>query len=186
MAQALVNRMHQMSLRLAQILDPKRPRRTGLWKPVLAFTAGMLALVLGAAPSMPKLVAFQAQPGQSPAQPTQTAQRVLNAAEQPADSGMVRPVAERVAQSPRPEAEPRVISAVFHPFSAAAVPLQLKARSRRRPGVMRANARREQHPIQGSIIILRTTQYDGSGSGVWTLCIWRPGDKDPTIFVGSI
>lgn len=186
LAQALVNRMHQMSLRLAQILDPKRPRRTGLWKPVLAFTAGMLALVLGAAPSMPKLVAFQVQPSQSPAQPTQTAQRVLNAAEQPADSGMVRPVAERVAQSPRPEAEPRVISAVFHPFSAAAVPLQLKARSRRRPGVMRANARREQHPIQGSIIILRTTQHDGSGSGVWTLCIWRPGDKDPTIFVGSI
>src|SRR5207302_997713 len=42
LAQALVNRMHQMSLRVAQILDPKRPRRSGLWKPVLGFTAGML------------------------------------------------------------------------------------------------------------------------------------------------
>jgi len=186
LAQALVNRMHQISLRVAQILDPKRPHRTGLWRPVLGFTAGMLALVLGAAPYMPKLVAFRARPSQSAALPTQTAQRALNAAEQPAHSGMVRPVAERVTQNPRHDPEPRAISAVFHPRSAAAGPLPLKARSPRRPGLMLASAPREEHPIQGTIVILRTAQYDASGSGVWTLCIWRAGYKNPTIFVGLI
>ena len=60
MAQTLVSRMRDMSLRVAQILDTERPSRTGLWKPALGLSAGMLALVLGAAPYTPPLVAFQA------------------------------------------------------------------------------------------------------------------------------
>src|SRR5580698_7196966 len=50
LAQALVSRMRDMSLRVAQILDSKQPSRTGLWKPVLGLSAAMLALVLGATP----------------------------------------------------------------------------------------------------------------------------------------
>src|SRR5260370_738296 len=61
LAQALVSRMRHMSLRVTQILDAKRPSRTGLWQPVLGVTAGMLALVFTAAPYAPRFVAFQDQ-----------------------------------------------------------------------------------------------------------------------------
>lgn len=50
LVQALVSRMRQMSMRVAQILDGKRSRRTGLWAPVLAVNTILVALVYGAAP----------------------------------------------------------------------------------------------------------------------------------------
>ena len=65
LVQALVSRMRQMSMRVAQILDAKRPRRTGLWKPVLGVSTVLLAVVFGVAPYVPQLVAFRNQPGRS-------------------------------------------------------------------------------------------------------------------------
>lgn len=177
LAQALVSRMHQLSLRVAQILDAKRPRPTGLWKPVMGLSAGMLMLVLAAAPYMPHVVAFRDQPSQSPAPQLQTEQRALNAAHQPADA-TIHPVAERVAPQPRLAPHPRAISAVFHPC-ADVTPLQLKATPPRQRVVMSASTSQEAIPIQETIFILRTTQYDSSGSGFWTLCIWRVGGNNP-------
>ncbi|HET6179909.1 MAG TPA: M56 family metallopeptidase [Candidatus Sulfotelmatobacter sp.] len=175
LAQALVSRMHQMSLRVAQILDAKRPSRTGLWKPVLGLSAAMLALVLGAAPYTPQVVAFQAQPIQTP---TQTAQRVQSAEYQPQDAATIRNTATEPAvlqQSVAPQA--RAISAAFHPRTTTA-PLRLKVSSRRQP-VVRTSLSQEQLPIQETIFILRTTQYDSFGSGIWTLCVWRVGGTNP-------
>jgi hypothetical protein len=179
LAQALVSRMHQMSLRVAQILDAKRPSRTGLWKPVLGLNAGMLALVLCVAPHMPRVVAFQTQPSRSPTQHMQAAQRAVNAEAQPgvADVPMSRSVAERVAQRPRLAPQARAIPAAFNPRTAV-VPPQLEAMSPRKPVERFAKAAQEELPIQETIVILQTTQYDDSGSGVWTLCIWRVGGKN--------
>ena len=59
LAQALVTRMHQMSLRVAQILDAERPRHSGFWKPVLRLSTGLLLLVFGTAPYVPQFVAVQ-------------------------------------------------------------------------------------------------------------------------------
>ena len=59
MAQTLVSRMRDMSLRVAQILwNTERPAAPGFGSQ-LGLSAGMLALVLGAAPYTPPLVAFQ-------------------------------------------------------------------------------------------------------------------------------
>ena len=38
---------------------------------------------------------------------------------------------------------------------------------------MRAKAAQKELPSQETFVILQTAQYDSSGSGVWTLCIWR-------------
>ena len=78
LAQALVSRMHQMSLRVAQILDAKRPNRTGLSKPVMVLSATIVAAVLAAAPFMPKFVAFQTQSNPSPMPQIQVAQQMMN------------------------------------------------------------------------------------------------------------
>ena len=89
LAQALVSRMRHMSLRVAQILDAKRPFRTGLWKPVLGLSAGLLALVFGAAPYVPRFVAFQTQPSRSQTQHIQATQQATNAEAQPGAAGAV-------------------------------------------------------------------------------------------------
>src|SRR5208282_5469127 len=80
--------------------------------------------------------------------------------------------------SPRlnPVPQPRVIPAAYHP-RAAVLPLRLKATSREsspgKPMVTRASAQPKDLPGQETFVVVETTQYDSSGSGVWTLCIWR-------------
>jgi hypothetical protein len=197
LAQALVSRMHQMSLRVAQILDTKRPGRTGIWKPVLGLSAGMLALVFGAAPYMPRFVAFQARPDQAQPLRVRTAQAEGNLE---VKSGLAavavsRPVGASDAQLPNSAPRDRVIQAAFHPRTGAA-PLRLKTTSPRRPAVVRKVAFEQQLPVQETILILQTTAYDASGasgSAVWTLCIWRVGGKnlaerqlESAVVVGSI
>ena len=180
LAQALVSRMRDMSLRVAQILDTKRPSRTGLWKPALGLSTIMLALVLGVAPYAPRLVAFQTQPKQRQTQHIQATQQAADAELQPegADAAMSRTVAALDPQRSNPAPRPNAIPAVFN-LRTTVAPLQLKATSRRKPAVMRARATQEQLPIQETFVILQTAQYDASGAGVWTLCIWRIGGGNP-------
>ena len=192
LAQALVSRMHQMSLRVAQILDTERPTHTGRWRPVLGLSAGMLVLVLGATPYVPQVVAFRAQPNQSSTPLMQAARPSLNTAAHPSEGAMIRTVAEGVEPRARFVSQARAIPAAFHP-STTVIPLKLKARSPRQPAVVRTRASQEGLPVQETIVILRTTQYNASGSGVWTLCIWRVGGNSPAqsrlesaIFVSSI
>ena len=174
LAQALVSRMRDMSLRVAHILDEKQPSRTGLWKPVLGLSAAILALVLGATPYAPRLVAFETQPKPWQAQHIQAAQQASAAGLQPeaADAAISRTAARPDPQPSSLVPRPGAIAAVLKPRTAV-VPLQLKATSARKPVVMRVRATREQLPIQETVFILQTVQYDASGAGVWTLCVWR-------------
>ena len=176
LAQALVSRMRDMSLRVAQILDTERPSRTGLWKPVLGLSTGLLALVVGAAaPYAPPLVAFQTQPKQRQTQHIQSQQQAtdVEAWRGAADAAMSRTVAAHDAQRSNPVPQPGSIPAVFD-LRTPVVPLQLRA-STRTPVVMRARSTQEQLPIQETFVILQTAQYDASGAAVWTLCVWRIG-----------
>jgi beta-lactamase regulating signal transducer with metallopeptidase domain len=174
MGQTLVSRMRDMSLRIAQILDTERPSRTGLWKPALGLSAGMLALVLGAAPYTPPLVAFQTQPKQIQTQHIRAEQQATDVEARPGAADVSRTVAASDAQRSNPAPQPRAIPAVFD-LHTPVVPLQLKATSPRRPVVMRARSTQEQLPIQETFVILQTAQYDASGAAVWTLCVWRIG-----------
>lgn len=175
LAQALVSRMRDMSLRVAQILDRKRPNHTALWKPILGLSAGMLVLVFGAAPYAPRFVAFQTQPSQSQTRQIHATQQATNAA-QPvaAEAASSRTEAARVVRQSSLVPQPRAIRAAFNPRAAMA-PRQLAAASPSQPVIMRAKATQEELPIQETFVILQTAQYDDSGSGIWTLCIWRVG-----------
>ncbi len=174
LAQALVSRMRDMSLRVAEILDAKRPRRTALWKPILGLSAGMLALVFGAAPYAPQFVAFQTQPSQSQTWQIHATQQATKAEAQAiaSDAASSRPVAARVSRRSSLAPQPRAISAAFNP-RAATVPLRLAAAPPSRPVIMRAKATKEELPIQETFVILQTAQYDASGVVVGILCVWR-------------
>jgi beta-lactamase regulating signal transducer with metallopeptidase domain len=181
LVQTLGSRMRDMSLRVAQILDTKRPSRTGLGKPVLGLSAGLLVLVFGAAHYAPRWVAFQTQPQQRQTQHIHAIQQATDAELQPAAeaAGATRSRTAAALDSQRSSLapQPRVIPAVFNPRPAVVTP-HLKATSPRKPVVLRARATPEHLPIQETFVILRTIQYDASGARVWTLCIWTVGGEN--------
>ncbi len=161
LAQSLVSRVCQMSLRVAHILDARRPNRKGLGMPFLGVSAGLLALVLGAVPYTPRVVAFQSQSSFRQAQQIQLAQQA--------------------AKNEAPDVAPRVetaraIPAAFHPRTAVA-PLQLKATTPRKPLLRRARAAQTEIPMHETLVILQTSGYDASGFQVWTLCVWKVGGE---------
>ena len=179
LVQTLGSRMRDMSLRVAQILDTRRPSHTRIGKPVLGLSAGLLALVFGAAHYAPRLVEFQTQPQHWRALPVQAIQQATDAEMQPKAAGATRSRSAAALDSQRSSLapQPRVIPAVFNPRTAVVTP-HLKATSPPKPVVMRARATPEHPPIQETFVILRTTRYDASGAEVWTLCIWRVGGED--------
>jgi beta-lactamase regulating signal transducer with metallopeptidase domain len=187
LAQALVSRMHQMSQRVTHILDAKRPSHTGLWKPVLGFSAGIIALVFGAAPYMPRFVAVETQPAATPAhsqtQFAETRQRV--ATREPSVVAAAMHESVPVATVPPSSAQqPRAIPAVFNPRSIL-VKRRLTAGSMHKATPRQVNAVQasdvdadavpSEIPVRATFMILRTTQVDASGARVWTLCVWRVG-----------
>jgi beta-lactamase regulating signal transducer with metallopeptidase domain len=182
LAQALVSRMHQMSLRVAQILDAKRPRETGLWKPVFGLSAGLLALVLGAAPYMPRLVAFESPSNQPRLEASAKVKSLEGKRGQPE---VVRAAVDRMIARPVRQGQnvgvrqPQAIAATFHPRTKA-MP-SLRAEIPQKPLIMRPSVASEQPPVQ-TIFILRSTSYDaagGSSPAIWTLCIWKVDGKNP-------
>jgi bla regulator protein blaR1 len=180
LAQSLVSRMCQMSLRVAHILDARRPDRKGLWAPVLGVSAVLLALVLGAVAYAPRVVAFQSQEsvGQTPQlQPVQQAAN-YEAPEGAIDAASSRSVASNVVQPSR-IAHVKAIPAGFHP-RAVVVPLRLKETPPRAALVMRAQTAQKDLGVQETFVILETTRYDASGAGIWTLCVWKiEGENHP-------
>ena len=62
MAQAIVHRAREASLRLAQILDKNRPAATGVSKPALGLVGTFAVLCVAMVPQTPELVAFDRHP----------------------------------------------------------------------------------------------------------------------------
>jgi beta-lactamase regulating signal transducer with metallopeptidase domain len=58
MAQAVVSRAREASLRLAQILDANRPKATRVWTPALSLVSAFSLVCLVALPHAPQFVAF--------------------------------------------------------------------------------------------------------------------------------
>jgi beta-lactamase regulating signal transducer with metallopeptidase domain len=170
LAQALLSRMNQMSRRVTQILDAKRPKTIGVAKPALALSAALLVLALCASPSMPGIVTFNASQNQTSANAGKLAVNRTNLGE--ATGGSLSSHASHA----------QVIPASFNPAMfnprAAIVRRQLKGTSARKPAVLLAKTKtaQENRFARETFVILQTTEYDPAGSAVWTLCVWRVGN----------
>lgn len=189
LVQALLSRTRQMSQRVARILDAKQPHRTGLWKPVLvvnvvsAASAGLLALAFGVAPYVPHFVAFQSQPSHSQLTLTQAKTRAATQATKQATknapqsaviaSEELHPAVASLPTRRLPlSSQPIAIPAAFNQRTVV-LPMRPKATQPTRPVVIHAKAVRKELPRQATFVVLQTTQYDSSGSAVWTLSIWK-------------
>jgi len=175
LAQSLLSRVCQMSLRVAHILDAKRPSRNSLWKPVLAVSAALLALVFGAAPYAPQIVAFQPQPTLQRTASVQLAQQTARdeTVSRIAGDATNRAEAMIVAGPLKVTPRPRAIQATYHPRNAV-FPLRKKIRPHE-PLIMRTQAVQTALPRPATFVILQTTQFDATGSGIWTFCVWKVG-----------
>ena len=159
LAQAIVSRARQLSLRIAQILDAGRPRPAFSWKPVLGVSGTLLTLVIFATPYAPHLIAFRDSPAR------------LEAARLAARSAGTPSL--QVALQPAPALPaPRMIQASFQtrPISARG---NLNHAMGRKVAVIKAKA--PQHEAPARFVIFQAAQFDQSGNAVWTLCVWKIG-----------
>jgi beta-lactamase regulating signal transducer with metallopeptidase domain len=173
MAQAIVHRAREASLRLAQILDVRRPDTSHVWKPALSLVGAFSLVCLMAVPRAPQFVAFEWNPRAIHTGVVQTAalsqSQFLPAA--------VIPAAMRTRQSSSREKMPRqpATQAVErHSTGGRVVVARWSAERERSPiDMVTAGVKQTVLPARETILVIRTTQSVGPNSWVWSVCVWR-------------
>ena len=193
MAQAVVDRAREASLRLARILDANRPVATRVWKPALGVIGVFSMLCLVALPHAPQFVAFDRgtlDRGMRPnPRPTYTAINQAAPRLFASSSGAtgVSPVQQR--GDTRLTARPRSM-ATHQSAQARAVVAHWNvagnvAGNVNRPPLARvvqtgAVANDQLVPQVQTLVFIEATQYMTSGSPVWSVQVWR------VTFVGAV
>ncbi|MGA8503690.1 MAG: M56 family metallopeptidase [Candidatus Sulfotelmatobacter sp.] len=191
MAQAAVHRAREASLRVAQILDARRPRARHVWKPALGIVSAFSLVCLVLVPRVPEFVAFD-----------QAAQPILGrnvhavALSHPEFPAAVAiPAAFRTSQpqSIRKLPQPTAGRMVRHAVERRAIARQAIERQpiERRPVVPQVVAARWSSDIDPNLVdiamaeanqtivpgetllVVRTTQQVAPNSWVWSVSVWR-------------
>ena len=175
LVQAVIGRATETALRLAHILDTNQPLTTRIFKPVLTAGIMLTAFSLLAAPGAPKLVGFQDSNPQSresssaaSASTPDTAKVVTARLLQPAktDGGQAH-VGRQVLKNTGAGLGDR-------PSTRSNQVIAAKRKHSERPSDLvvpvRAN---ELAPQPQLLLIMQTTEYDGTGLARQSLCVWR-------------
>jgi beta-lactamase regulating signal transducer with metallopeptidase domain len=175
MAQAAVHRASEASLRLAQILDMRRPLARNVWKPALAIVGSFSLLCLMFVPRVPEIVAFDRHAPATVAADLHTA--TLSQPEFPA--AVTIPAALHTESAPSRAHAGRPAGA-FQPRSGERV--QPGARPELAEGAQALGPEpNENKPQRGertampveTLLLVRTTQRIGPDSWVWSISMWR-------------
>ncbi len=184
MAQALVHRARESSLRVAQILDAGRPNSKHVWKPALGLVGVFSLVCIAVVPSAPKFVAFSAgqqtasfdnvhlvalNRSQFPARvvPASTIQASMRASAVPILEKRSKPLARRVVES-SPERKPEQSRA-----AAETVAAHLDANAKP-SGVNVVKTAVSDAPVPSeAVFVIRTMQQIGPNSWVWSVTVWR-------------
>ncbi len=177
LAHAAVDRAREAALRLAQILDTKRPVATRVWKPALSMVAAFSVVCLMVLPHAPQFVAFD-----------RTARVGTGALARPSRAQLgsnLRPQQTQIRYSEPPSvaatAKMKMAKAV-HPRNASGnllVPARLVAAPlnaeppRDQVVAVSANADREIVPQFRTLVFIEATQYGTADSSVWSVQVWR-------------
>jgi beta-lactamase regulating signal transducer with metallopeptidase domain len=174
LAQAVVNRMRQTSLRISQILDSKRSGTIGAWKPTLLLAAFSM-LAFAAVPQMPQLVAFREDP--NPVASAANSNLPATSREKLIQASATKPVSPRPAvrvasiqtkfafshaKNGSQSSPNRVIETRFSSAAGSAPQLQGKNTSNYGDASF----------IQTVFVITRTQQDEGSAE-LWTIHVWQ-------------
>lgn len=181
LAQAAVDRLRQVTLRVSQILDVDRPRATRVWRPAPVLVASVSVVCLLAVARTPaRLVSFE---NGSATVATSTAMAVDDS-----EASQIARVGAQVVpaklQLRAQEAEHRASVALLaksvgknSPQPANNVDVVLARAAQRRakaPMLVRASLQDDGVVPQAMLLeIVHTRRYDATGAVVWDLCVWR-------------
>jgi len=174
LAHAAIDRGREAALRLAQILDTKRPVATRVWKAALAMVAAFSVVCLALLPHAPQFVAFDQGVRASNSDHAYSA-----AVSQPSfpllpstsgEPGVPARLDGRDAR--RSTTRPRAAS-----HRLASVPV-VSARLNAEPAsngvvAISANAEQEIVPRFRTLVFIEATQYRTADSSVWSVQVWR-------------
>jgi beta-lactamase regulating signal transducer with metallopeptidase domain len=171
LAQAAVGRMRHISLRVAQILDEKRPGATRVWRPAPFLLTGISIACLMVFSDAPRLVSFENGAAAS------MARSATMIAPGSGELAPISPIGSHVVPAIfvlKPAAKSSVSAAANAKTSKPAVVLA-KATPRRvmAPMLIRSSAAEEAITPQTLIFVMQTRHYEASGSVVWDLCVWQ-------------
>jgi beta-lactamase regulating signal transducer with metallopeptidase domain len=153
LVQAAAGRMRQISQRIAQILDVRRPRATHVWKPVMGAIAVLSVAAVVVAPYAPQLVAFQNRAAIVPP-------IVANAS----------PVGSTVSTMPHESFAPAA-TPVRLQLRPAVIPARARIHQRHHSDLLQASTA-VKTPLQEVFFVTQSTRFE-PGAAVWTLYIWR-------------
>ncbi len=167
MAQSLIGRARETSLRLARILDaaPVAPR---VFKPVLAVVAGLAALCLVALPGAPRLIAFE---NSAPSRVLSRTPAQISAAVAPVSAGE-----QNRMYVPAKAVMPPPLRVASMKSARAGAVSQLTAKQkqvRAAPALLVRIAARQSAPEPQLLLFVRTTEYDGLSPAKVNYCVWR-------------
>jgi len=183
LAQAAVNRMRQTSLRVTQILHGKRSGATAVWKPALYLAAAFSAVCVISVSRTPELVAFESSAPNVIATSSAATSRLagtflaansVQLAKETVPTKIDRPLIGHPKDAELAMAKPVVArrGTVREGFAEAEVQLP-----ELNPGslvqakmVVPDEAAGSEHAV---LVVMRSQQYDVSGTMVWTICVWR-------------
>jgi beta-lactamase regulating signal transducer with metallopeptidase domain len=202
LAQSALGRVREVSLRVAQILDTKRPQTTRGWRPALTMIGTLAVITVGAMPYAPELISFQGK-----VQPVVTAGASgassipITAASLRWEGEGTRPYVDKGGNSSAllrtgarsrrwtgadarrstvkgngmERSSERLARRESRPIVIPAkASLQKKAQ---KPQVVTAKASNRARPAE-TLLVLHSSQFGESHSTVWTFTVWRVTTAD--------
>jgi len=172
LAQAVVGRARETSLRLARILDGNRPRSSRVFRPALGLVVALSASCLIALPDAPRLIAFE-NAGPTPLTNNNVAFAADTAARLP--QGAIIPAALRTTEVPTKVAtKPKSVRAreSYRPAKSTLARGANQKQIEARPMMVLANAQEEIAAPQLQLV-MQMTQYNERGSAILSFSVWR-------------
>jgi len=187
MALAAVHRAREASLRLARILDAKRPVATRVWKPALGMIGAFAMVCLVAMPHAPRFVAFDrgtarvetgalAHPSRALLASSLSSQQLrINDSDRLSVGRIVRATTARATPAKPVHAQVYAHDVAGHQL--APVPV-VAARFESEPPCERvvatsASADEEIVPQFRTLVFIEATQYVSSDSSGWSVQVWQ-------------
>jgi beta-lactamase regulating signal transducer with metallopeptidase domain len=179
MAQAVVNRVHQTSLRVSQILDVNRSGATRVWKPALVSVAAFSVACLASLSYAPQLVAFEdkiptiAASAASPVAVPIFATKSSSLPKKAVATGLGISAKRAALRSAQGEA---VLARRTNPTQDSARPIEARFNQPSADHVVQIKTAAF---IEGDVapqtilVVMQSEEYDQAGPMVWRLCVWH-------------
>jgi beta-lactamase regulating signal transducer with metallopeptidase domain len=183
LVQAAVSRARQTTLRIASILDARRPGATRIWKPALVLVTGVSVACVSAIEHAPRLIGFSdASAAPRPIAVGGSVDRISRVG-----AATLIPAAlhwNANSASPalsKPSGRKQIRKTKQQPVPLMRTLIRTKATVTRPPRPMLVLASARQPSAQPAIapspeavfVVMRSLQFDGRGSMVWSLTVWR-------------